>query len=175
MKNEGPPDVLAEGLAVVFCGINPSLTAAAAGHNFSSPSNRFWRVVHLAGFTPVELDAAQDQTFVLHGCGVVAAATRATRKASDISREEIVADAGILRSKIERFAPGTVAFLGKAAFAAITAQRHVEWGHQPMLFGGAATWVVPNPSGLNRSFGLERLVAAYRTLRDAVAKDLPTR
>jgi len=49
------PDILAKGLDVVFCGINPASTAALEGHNFSSRSNRFWLVLHLAGFTDVRL------------------------------------------------------------------------------------------------------------------------
>ena len=36
------PDVLAPGLDVVFCGINPASSAVADGHNFSNASNRFW-------------------------------------------------------------------------------------------------------------------------------------
>jgi len=48
-------DVLAEGLDVVFCGINPAATAVAAGHNFSHRNNRFWAVLHLAGFTDRQL------------------------------------------------------------------------------------------------------------------------
>jgi hypothetical protein len=42
-------DVLLPDLPVVFCGINPSVEAAATGHNFGSASNRFWRALHLAG------------------------------------------------------------------------------------------------------------------------------
>jgi len=45
------PDILAEGLEVVSCGINPATTASAAGHDFSNGSNRFWTALHLAGFT----------------------------------------------------------------------------------------------------------------------------
>jgi TDG/mug DNA glycosylase family protein len=29
---------------------------------------------------------------------------------------------------------------------------------------GAAIWVVPNPSGRNRAFALDRLIEAYRQL-----------
>jgi G:T/U-mismatch repair DNA glycosylase len=36
-------DILAHDLDVIFCGMNPATTAAAAGHNFSSRSNRFWK------------------------------------------------------------------------------------------------------------------------------------
>ena len=46
------PTYFSKGLDVVFCGINPALSAAQAGHHFSSRSNRFWRVLYLAGFTP---------------------------------------------------------------------------------------------------------------------------
>ena len=42
------PDILAKGLDVVFCGLNPASTAEVDSHNFSSRSNRFWRVLHLA-------------------------------------------------------------------------------------------------------------------------------
>ena len=46
------PDVLADGLAVVFCGINPGLWSAATGHHFARPGNRFWPALHASGFTP---------------------------------------------------------------------------------------------------------------------------
>ena len=46
------PDIIATRLAVVFCGLNPGLSAATAGHHFVGRGNRFWRAIHLAGFTP---------------------------------------------------------------------------------------------------------------------------
>ena len=47
------PDVLAPGLAVVFCGINPGRFSDAANAHFANPRNDFWRLLHAAG-----LDAA---------------------------------------------------------------------------------------------------------------------
>lgn len=44
------PDLLAPGLDVVFCGINPSLYSAATGHHFARPGNRFWPTLQGAGF-----------------------------------------------------------------------------------------------------------------------------
>ncbi|HEX6985827.1 MAG TPA: mismatch-specific DNA-glycosylase, partial [Planctomycetaceae bacterium] len=46
------PDVIAPGLAVLFCGINPGLYTAWAGHHFARPGNRFWPALHRSGFTP---------------------------------------------------------------------------------------------------------------------------
>jgi G:T/U-mismatch repair DNA glycosylase len=44
-------------------------------------------------------------------------------------------------------------------------------GHPADRFGGAKTWVLPNPSGLNRAFNLDALVSSYRELR--IASSLP--
>jgi double-stranded uracil-DNA glycosylase len=53
-------DILAADLEVVFCGLNLATTAAAAGHHFSSRNNRFWTVLHLAGFTDVRLQPHEE-------------------------------------------------------------------------------------------------------------------
>ena len=42
------PDVLAPGLDVVFCGINPGRVSAAAHAHFANPRNDFWRLLHAA-------------------------------------------------------------------------------------------------------------------------------
>jgi len=164
------PDIMAPGLAVVFCGINPATTAAAAGHNFSSPSNRFWPVLHRAGFTPVQLRADQERELLSYGCGITAAVQRPTARAADLSREELAAGIPALERKIARYAPGTIAFLGKPAWSVIAASRQIAWGRQAMRFGGASVWVLPNPSGLNRSFTLDDLTRAYAELRMATAR-----
>jgi double-stranded uracil-DNA glycosylase len=67
------PDIMAEHLSVVFCGINPASTAAEAGRHFVSPSNRFWRVLHLAGFTPVQIIPEDDRDILRYGFGITAA------------------------------------------------------------------------------------------------------
>lgn len=166
------PDILAPDLAVVFCGVNPGATAAAAGHNFVSRSNRFWPAIHLAGFTP-QLLAAQDELRLLdYGCGLTAAVGRPTRGVADLSRAELAAAAGPLQQKLEPYAPRTLAFLGKAAYAAIAGRSDLSWGPQAEPFAGAAVWLLPNPSGLNRAFSLAQLVDAYGALHQTIAGDL---
>lgn len=49
-----------------------------------------------------------------------------------------------------------------------SAWRELDWGAQPTLFGAAQVWILPNPSGRNRSFTLAALVIAYRELRVAL-------
>ncbi len=50
--NKTVRDVIAPGLRVLFCGINPGLYTAAVGHHFARPGNRFWPALYAAGITP---------------------------------------------------------------------------------------------------------------------------
>jgi TDG/mug DNA glycosylase family protein len=163
------PDILEPGLSVVFCGINPGVLAASTGHHFAGRGNRFWRTIHLAGFTPDQFGPEDDRALLKYGCGLTTAVSRPTARADDLSRSEISAAASAFEQKIEHYAPRYVAFLGKVALSAMSGTRDIHWGLQPTAFGGARAWVLPNPSGLNRAFSLDALVIAYRELRDAVA------
>ena len=158
------PDVIARHLDVLFCGINPGMTAAMAGHHFVQRSNRFWRVIHLAGFTPEEIRPQDDRTILRYGCGLTTVVRRPTASADQLSPDEFVSAASAFEQKIERYAPRFVAFLGKVAYAGLSGQKEIEWGPQPMRMNRAAVWVLPNPSGRNRAFTLDRLVEAYRQL-----------
>jgi TDG/mug DNA glycosylase family protein len=163
------PDLLEPGLSLIFCGINPGMRAASTGHHFEGRSNRFWRVLHLADFTPEQIRPEDDRTLLRYGCGLTTVVPRPTVRAADLSRSEIELAADAFRRKIEQYAPRHVAFLGKMAFAAITGAPVIEWGRQASPFGGAHAWVLPNPSGLNRAFDLDALVTAYREVRIAIA------
>ncbi|MDY0882003.1 G/U mismatch-specific DNA glycosylase [Dongia soli] len=161
------PDIIAERLSVLFCGINPALSAAVAGHHFVSRSNRFWRVIHLAGFTPNEIPPEDDRTILHYRCGLTAVVGRPTARADQVLAEEFAGAKADFEQKIIRFKPRYVAFLGKAAYCALSGQRDIGWGSQSMSMGDAMVWVLPNPSGRNRAFSLEQLVTAYRQLRQA--------
>ncbi|MHC2485224.1 G/U mismatch-specific DNA glycosylase [Rhizobium leguminosarum] len=165
MPKAGLSEILVPGLSAVFCGLNPALSAVRDGHNFSNPSNRFWRVLHLAGFTPRLLRADEERELLQYGCGLTSAVSRPTKSASELKRQDYLSAAPILENKIRKFAPANLAFLGKAAYAAISLRADVEWGRQPETFAGAAVWLLPNPSGLNRAFTLTTLTEHYLELR----------
>jgi TDG/mug DNA glycosylase family protein len=162
----GLPDILAMNLSVLFCGLNPGADAAMAGHHFVGRGNRFWRVIHLAGFTPTQIDPQQDTSLLQFGCGLTAVVERATPSANEVATAEFIAGGAVLERKVAHYRPRCVAFLGKAAFAALSGQTHVAWGRQTERIGEAIVWVLPNPSGRNRGFSLDALVGAYRELRD---------
>ena len=158
------PDIIATKLSVLFCGINPGMTAAATGHHFAGRNNRFWRAIHLAGFTPEEIPPQEDRTILRYGCGLTSVVNRPTARADQLSPEEFIAAAAEFRQKIARYAPRFVAFLGKAAYSGLSSRQDIAWGLQPMRMEGARVWILPNPSGRNRAFTLDRLVEAYRQL-----------
>src|SRR5262249_34463728 len=54
------PDMIAPGLKVLFCGINPGLYTAWAGHHFARPGNRFWPALFASGFTDRLLRAEEE-------------------------------------------------------------------------------------------------------------------
>ncbi|HVI53655.1 MAG TPA: G/U mismatch-specific DNA glycosylase [Luteibacter sp.] len=167
--SDGLPDIVAGRLSVLFCGINPGMAAAAAGHHFEGRANRFWRVLHLAGFTPDELSPQEDRRILDYGCGLTTIVGRPTAAAGDLSRQDFVDAASGFERKIAAYAPRFVAFLGKAAYAALTGERDIAWGRQAVAMHDSTVWVLPNPSGRNRSFTLERLVGVYRPLHVGAA------
>lgn len=167
----GLAEILAPHLSVVFCGLNPALTAHRDGHNFSNRSNRFWRVLHLAGFTPRLLRAEEEREMLQYGLGLTSAVSRPTKSASELKKSDYIAAAPVLEEKIRRLAPANLAFLGKAAYAAISLRTDVEWGRQPEAFAGTTIWVLPNPSGLNRAFDLAKLTEHYREVRLAIERE----
>jgi double-stranded uracil-DNA glycosylase len=165
----GLPDILSTGLDVVFSGINPGMRSAAVGLHFATRTNRFWRVLHLAGFTDRQLDPAEAHLLLEYGCGITSAVSRPTVGAADLRRADYIAARPVFERKIAKYRPRYVAFLGKPALSVFLDQRTIPWGLQRATFGRSAVWVLPNPSGLNCSFTIGLLTEAYRELFTAVA------
>lgn len=165
----GLPDIISTGLNVVFCGINPGMRLAAVGLPFANRSNRFWRVLHLAGFTARQLEPEEAPLLLDRGCGLTSAVGRPTASATDLSRADYIAARPVFERKIAKYRPRYLAFLGKPAVSVFLNQRNILWGLQSTPLGGSAVWVLPNPSGLNRAFTIGKLTEAYRELFIAVA------
>lgn len=163
-------DHINKDLTVLFCGINPGLKSALDGHHFSGRSNRFWKVLHQAGFTPEQIEPENDATILNFGYGLTTAVARATVRADELSKEEFNDSIEIFKSKIKQFHPKYIAFLGKAAYVAFSGKKKILWGKQSEDFCGAKVWVLPNPSGLNRGFPIEDLVSHYSELCQTISK-----
>jgi TDG/mug DNA glycosylase family protein len=163
------PDVIAPGLRVLFCGINPSLYSAAVGHHFARPGNRFWPALHAAGFTPRLLSPFEDGLLLEAGCGITNLADRATTAADELDGTELVAGARQLARKVRRYRPTCVAFLGIGAYRTAFARKEATLGPQEETIAGVRVWTLPNPSGLNAYYQLADLARLFEQLRLASA------
>jgi TDG/mug DNA glycosylase family protein len=162
------PDVIAPGLRVLFCGINPGLYTAAVGHHFARPGNRFWPTLHAAGFTPRLFDPSEEQVLLTLGYGITNVVARASARADELTREELAEGGRILARKVERYAPRTLAVLGVGAYRTAFDRPNAKLGEQPETIGTTRIWVLPNPSGLNAHYQRDRLAEMFRELREAV-------
>ena len=162
------PDVIAPGLRVLFCGINPGLYTAATGHHFARPGNRFWPALHASGFTP-RLFAPHEQGELLAlGLGITNVVARASATADALSAEELAEGGRLLRRKVRRYAPRFLAVLGVGAYRSAFAQPRAALGLQPEPLGDTRVWVLPNPSGLNAHYQPAALARMFAALREAV-------
>jgi TDG/mug DNA glycosylase family protein len=157
--------VVADGLGVLFCGINPGLMTAATGHHFARPGNRFWPVLHLSGFTPRLMKPSEQGELLSYGLGITNVVARATARADELSTEEYREGGRLLALKVARLRPRRLAVVGVTAYRAAFDDRKAQVGPQERAFGETRVWVLPNPSGLNAHWTLETMAREFARLR----------
>ncbi|VFS60003.1 G/U mismatch-specific DNA glycosylase [Kluyvera cryocrescens] len=106
-------DIIDSGLRVLFCGINPGLSSSSLGYPFAHPANRFWKVLHLAGFTDHQLKPEEAQQMLNFRCGVTKLVERPTVQANEVSVQELRSGGQALIEKVEHYKPAVLAVLGK--------------------------------------------------------------
>ncbi|MER5193545.1 G/U mismatch-specific DNA glycosylase [Streptomyces sp. NPDC002755] len=161
------PDVVAGGLRVLFCGINPGLMTAATGHHFARPGNRFWPVLHLSGFTPRLLKPAEQQELLSYGLGITNVVARATARADELTAREYRDGGRLLAEKVTRLKPRLLAVVGVTAYRAAFDDRKAVVGPQERVIGDTRVWVLPNPSGLNAHWTAATMAEEFARLRVA--------
>ena len=166
------PDVIARGLTVLFCGINPGLYSGAVGHHFARPGNRFWRALQASRFTDRLVSPYEDRELLGYGLGVTNLVGRSTGAANELTAEELRMGAHALDRTVEAFAPAVVAVLGIGAYRVAFSRPGAIVGAQAERMAGARLWVLPNPSGLNAHYQAAELARAFAEVR-ADALDLP--
>jgi len=162
------PDVVAPGLKVLFCGINPGRYSGATGRHFARPGNRFWPTLLAAGFTDRLLTPWDGEGLLEAGFGITNLVNRTTATAAELDPDELRQGAAKLRATVERYRPAAVAILGISAYRTAFERPTAGIGRQLEDLGRSALWVLPNPSGLNAHYQLPALAEVFRTLRDSL-------
>lgn len=164
-NNKTIVDVIAPGLHVLFCGINPGLYSGYTGHHFARPGNRFWPTLYAAGFTDCLLKPSEQQQLLKHGYGITNLVERATATAAELTAAELSAGGQRLRAKVEQYQPQVLAVLGVTAYRTAFQRPQAQMGEQPAGLGPARLWVLPNPSGLNAHYTPADLARVFRDFR----------
>lgn len=161
------PDLVAPGLSVLFCGINPGLYSAATGYHFARPGNRFWPALYRSGFTPRQLRPDEQDQLPGLGLGITNIVDRATARADQLRPDELRAGGRALLAKAERLGPRWLAVVGVTAYRTAFGQARAAVGPQELTAGTVRVWLLPNPSGLNAHWTPATLAEAFAELRTA--------
>jgi double-stranded uracil-DNA glycosylase len=161
---------------ILFVGINPSLASARVGHHFAGPGNPFYRLLHAARLVPEPLTFLDDVRLPGFGLALTNIAERATRQAAELTAADYRCGRRRLARTITRIRPAVVAFVGATAYRQFFgASASVGPGPKPERIGGAAVFVVPNPSGRNAAYPgfRDKLVWYQRLARWAAPAPAP--
>ncbi|MGO2139891.1 MAG: mismatch-specific DNA-glycosylase [Leucobacter sp.] len=169
------PDPGSRQLRLLIVGVNPGLWTAAVNAPFARPGNRFWPALHRAGLTESLIDAsrglseADERALLESGIGITNLVGRATARADELAREELVGGAEKLRALVSTLRPERVAIAGITAYRVAFAQPKAALGEQDTsaVDGWPAQtrlWVVPQPSGLNAHETVDTLAEKWRAV-----------
>ena len=141
------PDLLCPGLRIVFCGTAAGTRSARDGAYYAHPGNMFWRTLFAVGLTPRLLVPAEYP--LLTGFGIGLTDLSKFHYGNDAELPVDAFDVAALRSKIEHYAPGAIAFTSKHGGTAALG-KGIGYGLQETRFGGVPAFVLPSPSGQAR-------------------------
>lgn len=161
------PDVVAPGMRVLFCGINPGLVSGALGQHFARPGNRFWKVLHAAGFSDRVLSPSEQWHLLDFKIGITNLVDAASRAANDLTAAQLRAGAVRLERKLADLHPAYLAVLGMQAYRTAFRRPAATVGLQVETLAGSRLWLLPNPSGLQARYGFQEMVAMWDDLRRA--------
>ena len=149
----------------MFCGINPGRVSAAARVPFANPRNDFWRLLHVAGFTPRLLEPSEFRELLGFGIGLTNAARRTTRGSSDLRAADFAGSRERLEALAVELEPRIIAFVGKAAYHGVFRER-AEHGLQARRLDHASLFVLPSTSPANAAVPWEERRRWFRALRE---------
>jgi TDG/mug DNA glycosylase family protein len=140
------PDLLASGLDLVIVGTAAGRTSAERRPYYAGRGNRFWRVLHEIGLTPIELRPDDYAQLVDYGIGLTDFAKGAFGMDGDLLRSDF--DRVRLRAVIKTASPRVLAFNGKTAAARFfnVSKSKINYGRQPGSIGRTAVYVCPSTS-----------------------------
>jgi double-stranded uracil-DNA glycosylase len=178
------PDLLRDGLDIVFVGINPGLYSAQRGHYFARRTNRFWPALSRStlsaaarlGLGVTELLPEHDRRMPDYGIGFTDVVKRPTGNAAELAKSEFADSVPLLLAKLVAHRPRIACFHGVTGYRpferiALGIQRDdIALGLQPPSLGTTRVFLVPNPSPANAHFTPADQTSWYDSLAACLAE-----
>jgi TDG/mug DNA glycosylase family protein len=143
------PDVLAPGLAVIFCGTAVSTVSALRGAYYAGPGNAFWPTLFKVGLTPRLFAPAEYRGIKRYSLGLTDLVK--TISGADVALSGKQFDSDRLRKVILKYRPLVLAFTSKRAAQEFVGHS-VGYGVLPEKVGETILFVLPSPSGAARRY-----------------------
>lgn len=153
-------DLLAPGLAVVFCGTAVGAASARRRAYYAGPGNAFWPTLFRVGLTPRRLEPEEYECITEYGLGLTDLVK--TIAGSDAALSTTQFDSEGLSAKIRRYRPRVLAFTSKRAGEEFVGHS-VDYGLLSEKIDGTTLFVLPSPSGAARRYWSEK---PWRDLAD---------
>jgi TDG/mug DNA glycosylase family protein len=161
------PDLLTQGLKVVFCGTALGRMSAEKRAYYANPGNLFWRALHDAGLTPERLIPQDYARLLDYGIGLTDLCKAHFGNDNQLPADAL--DASALRAKIELYQPDVLAFTSKTG-ASVFLHRptgRIPLGFQLERVGRTRICVLSSPSGQARVYWNPQV---WQELADALSK-----
>jgi TDG/mug DNA glycosylase family protein len=139
------PDVLAEGLDVVFCGTAAGKRSAEVRAYYAGRGNKFWPTLHEVGLTSHCFAPDQYPQVLTFRIGLTDLAKQASGADSKLKRSDFSGQS--LRDSIEKYRPRIVAFTSKRAAKEFLG-RAVDYGLNKSKVNETLLFTLTSPSGL---------------------------
>jgi double-stranded uracil-DNA glycosylase len=126
------PDLLRDGLKLVFVGTAAGQRSADVGHYYAHPGNRFWRTIHETGITPRRYQPHEFPSLLDLSIGFTDMCKSGA--GMDHTALKFPVDVPAFRDKMLRHRPKTIAFTSKKAASLFygRATKTVALGRQPL-------------------------------------------
>ena len=132
--NKQIPDVIAPGIKLLFCGINPGLYTAAIEKHFGRPGNRFWPALFAGGFTLRLYSPFEQHLLLIDNLGITNLVNRATARADEVGDNELLKGAELLAEKIEGISRKLLQFLASPLIVLHSISPRLNWGFKKIKF-----------------------------------------
>ena len=159
-------DIVTENLDVIFCGTAKGEASARKGFYYAGPGNKFYSILHQAGFTPTKLEPTDCYEINKYNIGLTDLVHTEFGNDNEISDESYDVEGFI--AKMEKYQPKYIAFNSKKGasfvlgFKGIT--KLVDYGLQDKIIGKSKLFVLPSTSGSARRYWDEKYWFELRKL-----------